>query len=208
MRWLVAVFTLGLVLLGGGIGEVTSSLTDSETSLANTLQAWTSAPWVQTTQADFEKLPGVVKVISGYTGGQKENPTYKEVSSGSTGHVEAVQVYYDPAKITYEELVEEMDRRMKFPGLQNAWTMPIRARIDMLTTGIRTPVGIKISGADLNKIQELGIHIEMILKEVSGTRSVYAERVAGGYFTDIKIKRDEITQTELRAAYGELRKRL
>lgn len=96
--------------------------------------------------------------------------------------------------ITYEELVEEMDRRMQFPGLQNAWTMPIRARIDMLTTGIRTPVGIKISGSDLNTVQELGIRIEMILKEVAGTRSVYAERVAGGYFTDIKIKRDEIAR--------------
>lgn len=96
--------------------------------------------------------------------------------------------------ITYEELVDEMDKKMQFPGLQNAWTMPIRARIDMLTTGIRTPVGIKLSGQDLNKIQELGIHIEVILKKVAGTRSVYAERVAGGYFTDIKIKRDEIAR--------------
>jgi Cu(I)/Ag(I) efflux system membrane protein CusA/SilA len=96
--------------------------------------------------------------------------------------------------ITYEELVEEMDRKMQFPGLQNAWTMPIRARIDMLTTGIRTPVGIKISGSDLNTVQELGIQIEMILKDLAGTRSVYAERVAGGYFTDIKIKRDEIAR--------------
>jgi len=97
-------------------------------------------------------------------------------------------------RLTYEELVEEMDRKMQFPGLQNAWTMPIRARIDMLTTGIRTPVGIKISGADLNTIQELGIHIESILKDVSGTRSVYAERVAGGYFADIKINRDQIAR--------------
>ncbi len=96
--------------------------------------------------------------------------------------------------ITYEELVEEMDRKMQFPGLQNAWTMPIRARIDMLTTGIRTPVGIKISGSDLNTIQEMGVHIEMILKEVPGTRSIFAERVAGGYFTDIKINRDAIAR--------------
>jgi len=96
--------------------------------------------------------------------------------------------------ITFEELIEEMDKKMQFPGFQNAWTMPIRARIDMLTTGIRTPVGIKIAGMDLNKIQELGIHIEVILNEVAGTRSVYAERVAGGYFTDIKINRDEIAR--------------
>ncbi len=96
--------------------------------------------------------------------------------------------------ITYEELVGEMDRRMQFPGLQNAWTMPIRARIDMLTTGIRTPVGIKISGPDLKTIEETGIHIEVILKEVAGTRSVYAERAAGGYFTDIKIDREAIAR--------------
>lgn len=96
--------------------------------------------------------------------------------------------------ITYEELVEEMEQKMQFPGLQNAWTMPIRARIDMLTTGIRTPVGIKISGPDLKKIEETGIHLETILKEVPGTRSVYAERVSGGYFTDIKINRDAIAR--------------
>jgi Cu(I)/Ag(I) efflux system membrane protein CusA/SilA len=95
---------------------------------------------------------------------------------------------------TYEELVEEMDKKMQFPGLQNAWTMPIRARIDMLSTGIRTPVGIKISGPDLKTIEELGIHIEMILKEVVGTRSAYAERVAGGYFADIRINRDAIAR--------------
>jgi len=96
--------------------------------------------------------------------------------------------------MTYEELVADMDRKMQFPGLQNSWTMPIRARIDMLSTGIRTPVGIKVAGSDLNTIQELGTHIEMILKEVPGTRSVYAERVAGGYFTDIFIKREEIAR--------------
>ena len=83
---------------------------------------------------------------------------------------------------------------MQFPGLQNAWTMPIRARIDMLSTGIRTPVGIKIFGADLKTIQALGIQIEGILKEVPGTRSVYAERVAGGFFIDIDIRREDIAR--------------
>jgi Cu(I)/Ag(I) efflux system membrane protein CusA/SilA len=99
--------------------------------------------------------------------------------------------------MTYDELVADMDRKMQFPGLQNSWTMPIRARIDMLSTGIRTPVGIKVAGSDLNTIQELGTRIEMILKEVPGTRSVYAERVAGGYFTDIFIKREEIARYDL-----------
>jgi len=106
----------------------------------------------------------------------------------------AEKIFGSHRTITYEELVNEMDKKMQFPGLQNAWTMPIRARIDMLTTGIRTPVGIKISGADLKTIEEMGIHVEMILKEVPGTRSVYAERVAGGYFADIRIKREEIAR--------------
>jgi Cu(I)/Ag(I) efflux system membrane protein CusA/SilA len=106
----------------------------------------------------------------------------------------ALRVFGVTRPMTYEELVADMDQKMQFPGLQNAWTMPIRARIDMLSTGIRTPVGIKVAGSDLNTIQELGSHIEMILKEVPGTRSVYAERVAGGYFTDIFIKREEIAR--------------
>jgi len=96
--------------------------------------------------------------------------------------------------LTYDELVEQMDQKMQFPGLQNAWTMPIRARIDMLSTGIRTPVGIKIFGPNLNTIQDLGIRIEGILKEVPGTRSVYAERVAGGFFVDIDIQREAIAR--------------
>ncbi|MDO8446632.1 MAG: CusA/CzcA family heavy metal efflux RND transporter [Deltaproteobacteria bacterium] len=93
--------------------------------------------------------------------------------------------------MTYEKLLQELDEKVQFPGVSNAWTQPIRARIDMLTTGIRTPVGIKIAGTDLKKIQELGKTIEMVLKDVKGTRSVYAERVSGGYFVDIKIKREE-----------------
>lgn len=93
--------------------------------------------------------------------------------------------------MTYEKLLQELDEKVQFPGVSNAWTQPIRARIDMLTTGIRTPVGIKVSGTDLKKIQELGETIEMVLKDVKGTRSVYAERVSGGYFVDIKIKREE-----------------
>jgi Cu(I)/Ag(I) efflux system membrane protein CusA/SilA len=106
----------------------------------------------------------------------------------------AQKVFGATRPMTYEELVAEMDQKMQFPGFQNAWTMPIRARIDMLSTGIRTPVGIKVAGSDLNTIQELGSHIEMILKEVPGTRSVYAERVAAGYFTDILINREEIAR--------------
>lgn len=96
--------------------------------------------------------------------------------------------------LTYEDLIAELDRTLQFPGVTNAWTMPIKARIDMLTTGVRTPVGIKIFGPDLKKIEEIGKAIEMIAKAVPGTRSVYAERVSGGYFLDFAIKRDEIAR--------------
>ena len=96
--------------------------------------------------------------------------------------------------VTYESLIDEMDKALQFPGVSNAWTMPIKARIDMLTTGIRTPVGIKIFGPDLKQIEEIGKHLEMAAKDVSGTRNVYAERVTGGYFLDFQINRDEIAR--------------
>jgi copper/silver efflux system protein len=83
---------------------------------------------------------------------------------------------------------------MQFPGVVNAWTMPIKARVDMLTTGVRTPIGIKIMGADLDKVQELGIHIENVLKDVPGTKSIFAERTAGGYFLDFDLKREALAR--------------
>jgi Cu(I)/Ag(I) efflux system membrane protein CusA/SilA len=87
-----------------------------------------------------------------------------------------------------------MNEALQLPGQVNAWTMPIKARIDMLTTGIRTPVGIKILGPDLQKIQELGQHIEVALTDVPGTTSVFAERTAGGYFLDFTLKREELAR--------------
>ncbi|MBI4484281.1 MAG: efflux RND transporter permease subunit, partial [Acidobacteria bacterium] len=87
-----------------------------------------------------------------------------------------------------------LNEAMQFPGVVNAWTMPIKARVDMLTTGVRTPVGIKLLGPDLNKIQELGQHIEMVLSDVPGTTSVFAERTAGGYFLDFALKREELAR--------------
>jgi Cu(I)/Ag(I) efflux system membrane protein CusA/SilA len=100
--------------------------------------------------------------------------------------------------MTPAKLVEEMDRAVRIPGVSNAWTMPIAGRIDMLTTGIRTPVGIKIFGPDLNVIQSIGQQIEGAVKMVPGTRNVYAERVSGGYFYDFDINRDEIARYGLR----------
>ena len=97
-------------------------------------------------------------------------------------------------RVTWEDIVSELDRKLKIPGVTNAWTMPIKNRIDMLSTGIRTPVGIKIYGADLKKIETLGTRLETILKDVKGTRSVFAERVTGGYFVDFDIKREQIAR--------------
>jgi len=86
------------------------------------------------------------------------------------------------------------DEKMRFPGVTNSWTMPIKARIDMLSTGVRTPIGIKIMGADLEKVQQFGEHIEMVLKDVPGTKSVFAERTAGGYFLDFTLKREQLAR--------------
>ncbi|SHG34409.1 efflux RND transporter permease subunit [Bradyrhizobium erythrophlei] len=87
--------------------------------------------------------------------------------------------------VTTESLTAEMDRALQFPGVSNAWTMPIRARIDMLSTGIRTPVGVKVIGTDLVEIDKLAKQIEQVLKAVPGTSSAYAERALGGYYLDV-----------------------
>ncbi|MBI1909027.1 MAG: efflux RND transporter permease subunit [Deltaproteobacteria bacterium] len=106
--------------------------------------------------------------------------------------------------ISWEELTDEMDRKMQIVGWTNAWTMPIKNRIDMLSTGIRTPIGIKIFGADLREIEQVGRHLEAILKEVPGTRSIFAERVAGGYFLDYDLKREELARYGLTVEDAEM----
>ncbi len=93
--------------------------------------------------------------------------------------------------MTMEKLVRELDQAIQFPGLTNAWTMPIKTRTDMLSTGIKTPVGIKLMGEDLQVLSDLGEKIEAVMREVPGTLSVYAERVTGGNFLDFQIKRKE-----------------
>jgi Cu(I)/Ag(I) efflux system membrane protein CusA/SilA len=93
--------------------------------------------------------------------------------------------------MTRDKLVSEMDQAIQIPGLTNAWTMPIKTRTDMLATGIKTPVGIKIAGEDLRTLQQIGEQIEGALKGTEGTLSVYAERVMGGSFLDIDIDRAE-----------------
>lgn len=87
-----------------------------------------------------------------------------------------------------------LNEALQFPGVSNAWTMPIKARVDMLTTGVRTPIGIKVMGADLDKVQQISEHIETALQNVPGTKSAFAERTAGGYFLDFTLKRDELAR--------------
>jgi Cu(I)/Ag(I) efflux system membrane protein CusA/SilA len=93
--------------------------------------------------------------------------------------------------VTYERLVREMDETVQLPGVTNAWTMPIKGRIDMLATGVRTAVGIKIFGPDLDTLQALGEQAERIMQDVPGTRSAFAERGVSGYYVDIDIDRAE-----------------
>lgn len=109
--------------------------------------------------------------------------------------IETVVVLKDKSQwrpgMTRDRLVQELNQATKIPGVTNAWTMPIKNRTDMLATGIKTPVGLKIAGPDLSVLQEIGEHIEGVLQKVDGTRSVFAERALGGSFLDFDIRREE-----------------
>ena len=102
--------------------------------------------------------------------------------------------------VTTESLRKELDSLVKFPGLTNAWVMPIKTRIDMLATGIKTPVGIKIAGPDLKEIQQIGQQLEKIIKNIPGTTSVYSERVAGGRYIKVDIRREQAARYGLNIA--------
>lgn len=102
--------------------------------------------------------------------------------------------------VTSESIRKELDALVKLPGVTNAWVMPIKTRIDMLATGIKTPVGIKIAGADLNAIQDIGRQLEEILADLPGTASVYSERVAGGRYIKVDINRESASRFGLNIA--------
>ncbi|MFN3566872.1 MAG: efflux RND transporter permease subunit, partial [Burkholderiaceae bacterium] len=104
--------------------------------------------------------------------------------------------------MTIDQLIAEMDRALQFPGVANSWTMPIRARIDMLSTGIRTPIGIKVFGADLAEMEKVARQIETVVRNVPGTTSAYAERLTGGYYLDIEPDRAALARYGL--SVGEL----
>jgi copper/silver efflux system protein len=115
-------------------------------------------------------------------------------SSWAPAPVQSALRFFWPDRISYDELITLMDEALQIPGNTNAWTMPIKGRIDMLTTGVRTPIGIKIFGGDLNEIQRIGSEIENVLKGVKGTRSIFAERVGGGYYVDFEPKREKLAR--------------
>ncbi len=96
--------------------------------------------------------------------------------------------------MTVKKLIDEMNAAIQFPGVTNAWTMPIKTRIDMLSTGIKTPVGIKLAGDDLNTLQKLGEQIESVVSRIPGTLSVFSERVVGGNYLDFEIDRKEVAR--------------
>src|SRR5207253_9934574 len=97
--------------------------------------------------------------------------------------------------VTVDSLIAEMDKALQFPGVSNAWTMPIKARIDMLSTGIRTPIGVKVIGSDLVEIDRLAKQIEQVIKTVPGTSSAYAERGIGGYYLDVTPDRAALARS-------------
>jgi Cu(I)/Ag(I) efflux system membrane protein CusA/SilA len=102
--------------------------------------------------------------------------------------------------MTMDKIKKELDQLVKFPGLTNAWVMPIKTRIDMISTGVKTPLGIKISGPDLTVIQDIGKKVEQVMREVPGTASVFSERVAGGRYIDIDINRKAAARLGLNIA--------
>jgi Cu(I)/Ag(I) efflux system membrane protein CusA/SilA len=106
------------------------------------------------------------------------------------------------AGLTTDKLIAEMDKALQFPGVSNAWTMPIKARIDMLSTGIRTPIGIKVFGKDLGEMETLAKQIEAVVKTVPGTTSAFAERLTGGSYLNIEPNREQLARYGL--SVGEL----
>ena len=115
-------------------------------------------------------------------------------SSWAPEWLKSVLRHVTPDHISQEDLINQMNNALKIPGVANSWTMPIKGRIEMLSTGLRTPVGLKISGVDLDTIEEIGAQIESFLPTVKGTRSVFAERTGSGYFLDFEWNRDALAR--------------
>ena len=128
----------------------------------------------------------------------RKRPTW--YSSWAPRWLKSALRHITPDSISRDDLIGLMNDSLQVPGLSNAWTQPIKGRIDMLTTGIRTPVGLKVQGADLAVIEEIGLQIESLLSPIEGTRGVFAERTGGGYFVDVEWRREELARYGLLVA--------
>ena len=115
-------------------------------------------------------------------------------SSWAPEWMKSIFRHVTPDRISQEEIVSQMNDALSIPGVANSWTMPIKGRIEMLSTGLRTPVGLKISGTDLDTIEEIGARVESVLSPVKGTRSVFAERTGSGYFLDFEWNREALSR--------------
>ena len=195
-RWLVIVAAILMVVsIAIPIGEIGSEFMPPLWE-GDLLYMPTTFPGISITKAK-EILQQTDKVIRSFP---EVESVFGKVGRAETATdpaplsmIETTIILKDPSEwrpgMTKEKLVEEMDRAVKFPGLTNAWTMPIKTRIDMLSTGIKTPVGVKIAGPDLQVLEGLGKQVEAIVKGLPGTLSAYAERVMGGNYLDFKIDR-------------------
>jgi len=143
---------------------------------------------LQVTDRIIKRFPEVETVLG--KAGRAETST----DPAPLSMFETVIVLKPHPGISTDALVDKMNEALNVPGVSNAWTMPIKARIDMLTTGVRTPVGIKVYGPDIRTIETIGTRLESLLPAVRGTRSVFAERTGGGYFVDVDWKRDELAR--------------
>ena len=120
--------------------------------------------------------------------------------SDRSAPVRWVASFFEPERITFEELQDEMDAKLRLPGIPNIWTQPIKNRIDMLSTGVRTPIGIKVMGPALTVVQQIGEHLESVLRDIPGTRNVLAERTAGGSYLDFELRREDLARYGLTVA--------
>jgi copper/silver efflux system protein len=143
-----------------------------------------------TDPAPISMLETVI-ILKPHSQWRKVNTWY---SSWAPDWAAGVLRHVTPDHISQEELISQMNDALKVPGLANAWTMPVKGRTDMLNTGVRTPVGLKVSGADVQQIEKISLQAEALLNSVSGTRSVFTERTSGGYFLDIDWNRDELAR--------------
>jgi Cu(I)/Ag(I) efflux system membrane protein CusA/SilA len=150
---------------------------------------------LQLTDARLKTLPEVDHVLG--KAGRADTPTdVAPLSMLETVIVLKPRAQW-PKQLSQQELINKFDAAMQFPGVTNAWTMPIRGRIDMLATGIRTPLGLKIAGPNLEVVQGLGTQAQMLLRKVPGTRNVFAERMNDGRYIDIQWRRDDLARAGL-----------